>query len=227
VPRDRATPQADRRTEGTDRVVRRADMRRRIPRYIERRPGRRTSLDHTGVVFWVRVEVALFRAHPVARDSAFWSARCRGLLGRGATWNHPCGPTGLRVRAPLGTGHGLARGRMGGKRGQRRPVRGSSHPAPPPARAPRSKISRGRGRRGTVPHFLRSFSWCRHSDAPPCNCSALMISSGSGNRCSECFEKIKRPSATTSNWPRPPVTTSASMPSASLIEAAKLVALGK
>ena len=54
-----------------------------------------------------------------------------------------------------------------------------------------------------------------------------MISSGSGNRCSCCLEKMRSPSATTSNWPRAPTINSVSTPSACLIEAARLEAFGK
>ena len=56
---------------------------------------------------------------------------------------------------------------------------------------------------------------------------ASIISSASGKRSSACFENISAPLATTSNWPRLPTSTSASTPSASLSEAAKLVAFGR
>lgn len=56
---------------------------------------------------------------------------------------------------------------------------------------------------------------------------APMISSDSGNRCSVCFEKIIRPSATTSKIPLAPPISSASRPSALLISAARLEALGR
>ena len=54
-----------------------------------------------------------------------------------------------------------------------------------------------------------------------------MISSDSGNRCSACFEKIILPSATTSNIPLVPSISSVSRPSAPLISAARLEALGR
>ena len=54
-----------------------------------------------------------------------------------------------------------------------------------------------------------------------------MTSSGSGNRCSACFEKIVLPSATTSNTPLVPSISSASRPSALLIRAARPEALGR
>lgn len=54
-----------------------------------------------------------------------------------------------------------------------------------------------------------------------------MTSSGSGNRCSACFEKIILPSATTSNIPLVPSISSVSRPSALLISAARLEALGR
>lgn len=56
---------------------------------------------------------------------------------------------------------------------------------------------------------------------------AVMISSDSGNRCSACFEKIILPSATTSKMPFTPSISSVSMPSAFLISAARLEALGR
>ena len=56
---------------------------------------------------------------------------------------------------------------------------------------------------------------------------APMISSDSGNRSSACFEKIIRPSATTSKIPLAPPISSASRPSALLISAARLEALGR
>ncbi len=56
---------------------------------------------------------------------------------------------------------------------------------------------------------------------------APMISSNSGNLCSACFEKIILPSATTSNIPLVPSISSVSRPSALLISAARLEALGR
>ena len=54
-----------------------------------------------------------------------------------------------------------------------------------------------------------------------------MISSCSGKRCSACLEKIRSPSATTSNTPLSPSINSASMPNAFLMEAARPEALGR
>lgn len=54
-----------------------------------------------------------------------------------------------------------------------------------------------------------------------------MTSSTSGNRCSACFEKIIRPSATTSKIPLVPSISSVSRPSALLISAARLEAFGR
>ena len=54
-----------------------------------------------------------------------------------------------------------------------------------------------------------------------------MISADAGNRCSACFEKIILPSATTSNIPLVPSISSVSRPSALLISAARLEALGR
>ena len=54
-----------------------------------------------------------------------------------------------------------------------------------------------------------------------------MISSDSGNRCSACFENTILPSATTSKMPLVPPISSVSMPSAFLISAARLEALGR
>lgn len=48
--------------------------------------------------------------------------------------------------------------------------------------------------------------------APPASQSFARISSGSGNRCSRCFEKTTSPSATTSNCERCPSTAAASCP---------------
>lgn len=57
--------------------------------------------------------------------------------------------------------------------------------------------------------------------------NAPMISSDSGNRCSACFEKIILPSATMSKIPFVPSISSVSRPSALLISAARLEALGR
>lgn len=54
-----------------------------------------------------------------------------------------------------------------------------------------------------------------------------MTSADSGNRCSACFEKIILPSATTSKIPLVPSISSVSRPSALLISAARLEALGR
>jgi hypothetical protein len=51
-----------------------------------------------------------------------------------------------------------------------------------------------------------------------------MISSGVGHRWAEAFEKIVRPFTDTSNTPRSPRTSSASMPRRSAIAAARLAA---
>jgi hypothetical protein len=57
--------------------------------------------------------------------------------------------------------------------------------------------------------------------------SAAMISSSSGNRPADDFEKMTLPSAATSNTPRSPRVSSASIPSSREIAAARLVALGR
>ena len=54
-----------------------------------------------------------------------------------------------------------------------------------------------------------------------------MISSCSGKRCSACLEKIRSPSATTSNTPLSPSISSASTPSALLMAAARPEASGR
>ena len=77
------------------------------------------------------------------------------------------------------------------------------------------------------------FEWSRETSAPVqeegevSDRRVVMTSSCSGKRCSVCFEKINSPSTSTSNWPRPPTTMSESMPSASLIAAARLEAFGR
>ncbi len=57
--------------------------------------------------------------------------------------------------------------------------------------------------------------------------SAVMISCGSGKRSASYFEKTIVPSATTSKMPLPPSMSSESTPTASLISAARLEALGR